>query len=111
MVQEKEDGEDQLDRSCEKREVLHRVKEERNVLHTIRRRMPDWISRILLRNCLLKYMIGGKIDGRIEVTGKRGRRHKQLLVDLKERKGYWKFEWEAVDRTQWRTLEESMELS
>jgi hypothetical protein len=35
------------------------------------------------RNCLLKHVIEGKIEGRIGVTGRRGRRHKQLLSDLK----------------------------
>ena len=32
-----EDG-DQLDRSCEKEEVSHRVKEEVNILHAVKRR-------------------------------------------------------------------------
>jgi hypothetical protein len=31
---------------------------------------------ILRRNCLLKEVIEGKIKGRIEVTGRRGRRRK-----------------------------------
>jgi hypothetical protein len=44
------------------------------------------------------------IEGRIEVTGRRGRRHKQLLEDLKEKKGYWKLKETAVDPTVWRTL-------
>jgi len=35
------------------------------------------------RNCLLKHVIEGKIEGRIRVTGRRGRRNKQLLSDLK----------------------------
>ena len=40
----------------------------------------------------------------IEVTGRRGKRHKQLLNDLKEkRRGYWKLKAEALDRTVWRT--------
>jgi hypothetical protein len=33
-----------------------------------------------------------------------GRRHKQLLDDLKEKRGYWKLKMEAVDHTLWRTL-------
>ena len=37
------------------------------------------------RNCLLKPVIEGKIEIRIDVTGRRGRRRKQLLDDLKER--------------------------
>jgi len=44
----------------------------------------------LRRNCLLKQVIEGKIDGRIEVKRRRGRRHKQLLDDLKEKTGYLK---------------------
>jgi hypothetical protein len=47
-------------------EVLHRVKEERNVLHTrtIGRRKANWIGHILRRNCLLKHVIEGKLEGR-----------------------------------------------
>jgi hypothetical protein len=37
------------------------------------------------------------------MTGRRGRRHKQLLDDLKEKKIYWKLKEEALDRTVWRT--------
>jgi hypothetical protein len=49
-------------------EVLHRVKEERNVLHTVKRRKANWIGHILRRNCLLKHVIDGKVEERIEVT-------------------------------------------
>jgi hypothetical protein len=84
-------------------EVLHRVKEERNVLHTIKRRKANWIGHILRRNYLLKHVIEGKLEGRIEMTGRRGRRRKQLLDDLKEKKRYWKMKEEALDRTLWRT--------
>jgi hypothetical protein len=38
----------------------------------------------------------------IEMTGRRRRRREQLLHDLKEKRGYWKFEEEALDRTMWR---------
>ena len=37
--------------------------------------------------CLLKHVIEGKMKVRIEVTGRRGRTRKQLLVDLKEEGG------------------------
>jgi hypothetical protein len=67
-------------------EVLHRVKEERNILHTIRRRKANWIGHILHRNCLLKHVIEGKLEGRTEMTGRRERRRKQLLVGLKEKR-------------------------
>jgi hypothetical protein len=67
-------------------EVLHRVKEERNVVHTMKRRKANWIGHILRRNCFLKHVIEGKLEGRIEMTGRRGRRRKQLLDDLKKKK-------------------------
>jgi hypothetical protein len=84
-------------------EVLHRVKEERNILHTIKRRKADWIGHILRRNCLLKQAIEGKLEGRREMTGRRGIRRKQLLDDLKEKRRYWKLKEEALDRTLWRS--------
>jgi hypothetical protein len=33
----------------------------------------------LRRNCLVKHVIEGKMEVKIEVTERRGRRHKQLL--------------------------------
>jgi hypothetical protein len=63
-----------------------RVKEERNILHAMKRRKANWIGHILRRNCLLKHVIEGKLEGRIELTGRRGRRRKQLLDDLKEKR-------------------------
>jgi alpha-D-ribose 1-methylphosphonate 5-triphosphate synthase subunit PhnL len=84
-------------------EVLPRVKEERNILHTIKRRKANWISHILRRNCLLKHVIEGKLEGRIEMTGRRGRRRKQLLDNLKVKNRYWKLKEEALDRTLWKT--------
>jgi hypothetical protein len=65
-------------------EVLHIVKEEGNILHTIKRRKANWIGHILRRNCLLKHVIEGKIEG----TGRRGRRRKQLLDAHKETRRY-----------------------
>jgi hypothetical protein len=50
--------------------LLHRVKEERNILHTIKRRKAYWIGHILSRNCFLKHIVEGEIEGGIEVTGK-----------------------------------------
>jgi hypothetical protein len=93
------DGEHKLDRTRENEEVLHRVKEERNILHKISRRKTNWIGHILLKNCLLKHVIEGKMEGRIEVTGRQVRRRKQLLDDLNETRGYLKLKEEALDRT------------
>jgi hypothetical protein len=56
----------------------------------------------LRRNCLLQQVIEGKIKGVIEVIGRRGRRRRKLLDDLKEKRGYSHLKEEAVDRTMWR---------
>jgi len=80
-------------------EVLRRVNEHRNILHEIRKRKANWIAHILTRNCLLKQVIEGKIKGETEVTRRRGRRHKSLLDDRKDRRGYPHLKEEALDRT------------
>jgi hypothetical protein len=87
----------------ERNKILQTVKEERNILQVIKRRKTNWIGHIMRKNCLLKYIIEGKIERRVEVTGTRGRRRKQLLDDLKEKRGYWKLKEEALDRALWRT--------
>ena len=43
------------------------------------------------------------MEGRIEVTGRQGRRRKQPRDNLKERRGCWKLKEKALDRTLWRT--------
>jgi hypothetical protein len=52
---------------CVTNEVLHRVKEQRNILHTVNKRKANWIGHILRRNCLLKHVVEGKVEGRIDV--------------------------------------------
>jgi len=37
------------------------------------------------------------------VTGRRGRKRKQILDGLKEKRKYYKLKEEALDRTMWRT--------
>jgi hypothetical protein len=46
----------------------------------------------LRRNCVLKHVIEGKIEGRIGVTGRRGKRCKQLRMTLRKGDvtGLWK---------------------
>jgi hypothetical protein len=68
-------------------EVLLRVKEQRSILHEIRKRKANWIGHILRRNHLLQRDIEAKIKGGIEVSGRRGRRRRKLLDDLKDRRG------------------------
>jgi hypothetical protein len=48
-------------------------------------------------------MFEGKLEGRIEMTERRGGRRKQLLDDLKEKRRHWKLKEEALDRSQWRS--------
>jgi hypothetical protein len=63
-------------------EVLHRVKVERNILHTIKSRKANSMGHILpFKTRYLK-----KTEGMREMEGRRGRRSKQLLDDLKEQK-------------------------
>jgi hypothetical protein len=69
---------------------LHIVKEERNILHTIKRGETNWFGDILHRNCISKHIIEGKIKGGVEVMGRQGRRHKQLINDIKETRVYGK---------------------
>ena len=54
---------------------------------------------MLRKNCLLKHFIEGKIEGRIKVKGRRGKRRKQLLNDLKAMGGYRILDEEALDRS------------
>ena len=64
-------------------EVLSRVKEELSIVHTMKIRTAKWIGHILRRNCLLEYVIEGKIEG----TVGRGRRRKQLVYPNKGTRG------------------------
>jgi hypothetical protein len=64
-VATEKDGEDQLHRSCEKKEVMNTARKERNIVHKIKRRKVDFIGHVLRRNCLLKQVIEGNIEGRI----------------------------------------------
>jgi hypothetical protein len=80
-------------------EVLLRVKEQRNILHEISKGKANWIGHIFRRNCLLNQVIEGKTKGGIEVRGRRGRRRRKLLDDLKERRGYSHLKEEALDRS------------
>jgi len=56
---------------------IHRAKEERNILQTVKQRKFNWVGRNWRRNCLLKYVIEGKIEGMIEGRRRRGMRRQQ----------------------------------
>ena len=73
-----------------------------NIYIYIHTRQANWIGHILGRNCLPQQVIEEKIEGGIEVTGRRGRRRRKLLDDLKERRGFSHLKGKALDRTMWR---------
>ena len=70
-----------------------------NILYTIKRGKANLIGHILRTDCLLNHVIEGKIAGRMEATGRRGRKSKQLFDDLKEKRVSWKLKEEALDHT------------
>ena len=74
----------------------------RNILHEISKQKANWIGHILRRNCLLQRVIERKIIEEIEVAGRGGRRRRNLLDKLKERRGYSHLKEEALDRNMWR---------
>jgi hypothetical protein len=53
----------------------------------------------LRRNYILIHVVEGKIEGRIDVTERGGRRRKELGDGLKEKIGYCKLKEETLDRT------------
>jgi len=64
-------------------EDFYKESKKRNCLQTIKRKKPKWIDHVLRRNCLQNHFVEGKIEGRIEVTERQGKRRKQLLDDFK----------------------------
>ena len=68
-----------------------------------KRKEENSIGHILRGNCSLNHVIEEMAKRRIEVTGRRGRRHRRLLDDLKENIRYWELEEETPDCTLWRT--------
>ena len=79
--------------------VPQRVKEDRNIVLTIKGMGTNWIGHILRGKCLLNHVIDGNLEGKRVVKRRRGRRRKQLLDELKEKRGYWKLKGEALDRS------------
>ena len=106
------DGEDQLDRSREKRRsrTLRGVKEDRNIEHNLQWKKTNWIGHILRRNRLLKRITERKVEGRMEVRGRRGRRHKKLLDDLEGTEIILEMKEETLDLTLGELAENSYRL-
>jgi hypothetical protein len=84
--------------------------QDRNILYAIKLQKANFIGHNWRRNCLLEHVIDGKIEGRTEVRGRRERRCKQLVDNLKKRQGYCRLKEEALYRSL-RALEEAVDLS
>ena len=79
---------------------LHSGRLQINILNTIKLRKRNWIGHVLRRNCFLKHHIQGKVEN----TRRRGRRHKQLLDKLnKKREDNCNLKEEELDCNRWRT--------
>jgi len=59
------------------------MKEGRGILQTIKERKSSWIGHILRRNLILNPGSKGKIEGKVEVIKRQGRRCKQILDEFK----------------------------
>jgi len=74
------------------------VRNEDTLQRSGNRGKTNWIGHIFRWNGLPKHIIQGKIQGGIEETGRRGRRRKNLLDYIREKRGCWKLKEEALDR-------------
>jgi hypothetical protein len=91
------EAEYQLDRSCEKEELLLRVARARNILNRIQRRKTNWTGHILCRNCLLNHVKYRQKKGDDDVEDVNN--HWTALG----KRRYWKLKEQALDLTFWRT--------
>jgi len=73
--------------------------EERSIPHRIKRKKGNWNGHVLRINCLLLHVI----ERKIELTGRRGGRRKQLLVGRKEGRRFYNLKEKALGRTLWIT--------
>jgi hypothetical protein len=74
--------------------LLHRHKADRNIIHTIKRMKANWIGHIFRRTCLLNRLL----------KGRRGKRRRQPLDDLKEKKEYCNTRSHSVKNSLWKRL-------
>jgi predicted metal-dependent hydrolase len=78
--------------------------------HKIKRRKTKWVGHILRRNCLLKHVTGGNIEGVKEEMKKTREEMKAAKDDVKKARSL-NLEDEALDRNNWKTSSgETMDL-
>jgi hypothetical protein len=68
------------------------------------KRKTNWIGQTLRRNCLLRQVTEGNVEGWIEVTGRQRRRRRKLLHDLKGKEKILLSEGGSFDCTMWRVV-------
>ena len=84
------DGGDKFDQSCKRFRCFTQsqaVKKYPTYKKKKEIKKATWIVHILRRNCLVRHITEGKIEGELEVTVRRGRKRKQLLDDLTKKTG------------------------
>jgi hypothetical protein len=64
--------------------MVFKIRFNYTLYNVMKRRKANWIGNILLRDCLLTHVTEGKIKGSLEVTGRGGRKCKQLLDTLRK---------------------------
>jgi hypothetical protein len=55
-------------------------------LRILKTKKSNWFGHNVGRSCFLKHVTEGKMEGRIKVAERQGRRRKQLLDDGKEKR-------------------------
>jgi hypothetical protein len=92
------DGKKSWDHHMRNQEASHEVNVKGNIVLTATRRKANWIGHILHGNCLQKRVIEGKVEGRVEVKARRGRKREQPPDDLKDTRRYWQLKGQTLDR-------------
>jgi hypothetical protein len=71
-------------------------------LFVIKGRKVNWIGHIWPRNCFLKHVIEGIIEGR-KLWEYDGKDVSSFWMTVRKQRGYCRLKEEAIDRTVWRT--------
>lgn len=86
------------DEKVRNEEVLKRIGEDRQILNKIKSRKMNWLGHVMRRECLLRTVVEGMVEGR---RG-RGRRRYQLIDNIKVGNMYETTKRTAQRRDEWR---------
>ena len=81
----------------------YRQSKSKEIYYTTEKRTQNGIGHTMRMNCFLMHITEGKTKGKTEKKKRRWRRCQQLLDDLKEKRGYWKYIEEVPALNLWRT--------